>query len=151
MDNDIICIHPPLLAGVLLIGALLLQHLLPSWRGFHAHHHLLGALIIVAGASIMLPPVAVFANRSTTKNPYGEPTELVTSVPFTFTRNPMYLGWVLSLTGVAIWAGSPVMLAAPIAFYFVIDRRVVPREEATMERLFGASYLEYKARVRRWI
>jgi protein-S-isoprenylcysteine O-methyltransferase Ste14 len=151
MDDDTIHIHPPLLAGVLLIGALLLQHILPSSRGFHAHHHLLGPLLVVAGVSIMLPPVAVFTNRSTTKNPYGEPSELVTSVPFTFTRNPMYLGWVLSLTGVAIWAGSVVMLAAPIAFYFIIDRRVIPREEATMQRLFKEAYVEYKARVRRWI
>jgi protein-S-isoprenylcysteine O-methyltransferase Ste14 len=151
MDHDSIRIHPPLLAGVLLLATLLLQHFLPGLRGFHRHHHLLGALFVIAGVTAMAAAVAIFANHRTTKNPYGQPSTFVSSPPYTTTRNPMYLGFVLLLLGLAIWIGSAVMLLAPIAFYFVIDRMVIPREEATMERLFGETYLEYKARVRRWI
>jgi len=47
--------------------------------------------------------------------------------------------------------GSAVMLLAPVAFYWVIDQMVIPNEETTLKRLFGETYLEYQARVRRWI
>jgi protein-S-isoprenylcysteine O-methyltransferase Ste14 len=43
------------------------------------------------------------------------------------------------------------MLAGPVVFFAVIDRIVIPREEETMERLFGKDYLDYTNRVRRWI
>jgi protein-S-isoprenylcysteine O-methyltransferase Ste14 len=42
------------------------------------------------------------------------------------------------------------MLIAPILFYLVMDRRLIPQEEATMEELFGEQYLDYKRRVQRW-
>jgi protein-S-isoprenylcysteine O-methyltransferase Ste14 len=151
MDHDTIRIHPPLLAGVLLVATLLLQHFLPGLRGFHRPHHLLGALFVIVGVTTMMPAAAIFTNHRTTKNPYGEPSTFVSSPPYTITRNPMYLGLVLLLLGLAIWIGSVVMLLAPVAFYLVIDRMVIPGEEATMERLFGEAYLEYKASVRRWV
>jgi len=81
----------------------------------------------------------------------AEATSLVTSAPYTFTRNPMYLGLTIVLFGFAVFFGSIVMLLAPIAFVVIIDRMVIPREEANMERLFGPTYVEYKLRVRRWI
>ena len=151
MEQDPIRIHPPLLAGALLLATLLLQHFLPGLRGFHRPHHFLGALIVIAGVTAMMPAVALFANHGTTKNPYGEPSTFVSSPPYTVTRNPMYLGLVLVLLGAAIWIGSAVMLLAPVAFYWVIDQMVIPNEETTLKRLFGETYLEYQARVRRWI
>jgi len=36
-------------------------------------------------------------------------------------------------------------------FFVVIDRLVIPGEEASMERMFGQRYLDYKTRVRRWL
>jgi protein-S-isoprenylcysteine O-methyltransferase Ste14 len=63
----------------------------------------------------------------------------------------MYFGITTALIGLAIFFGSIVMLLAPIAFFVVIDRMVIPREEETMERLFGQQYIDYKNRVRRWV
>ena len=63
----------------------------------------------------------------------------------------MYLGVVTALLGLAIFFGSIAMLLAPAVFFAVIDRMVIPREEETMERLFGQDYVAYKDRVRRWI
>jgi protein-S-isoprenylcysteine O-methyltransferase Ste14 len=63
----------------------------------------------------------------------------------------MYLGMTTALFGLAIFFASIVMLLAPAVFFAVIDRIVIPREEETMERLFGNDYVAYKERVRRWI
>ena len=82
---------------------------------------------------------------------YGEPAKFVTVMPYTFTRNPMYVGLTVVLLGLAALFASQAMILAPIIFLVVIDRMVIPREEQTMERLFGAEYLEYKGRVRRWL
>jgi protein-S-isoprenylcysteine O-methyltransferase Ste14 len=55
------------------------------------------------------------------------------------------------LLGFGLFFGSAAMLLAPIAFVIVMDRTVIPREEATLEQLFGQQYLDYKIRVRRWL
>ncbi|HTT76751.1 MAG TPA: isoprenylcysteine carboxylmethyltransferase family protein, partial [Candidatus Binataceae bacterium] len=94
---------------------------------------------------------ALFQASKTTKNPYGEPSVLVGQMPYTFTRNPMYLGFVAALLGLAVFFGSLVMVAAPVIFVLTIDRLVIPAEEAAMERSFGEAYREYKASVRRWL
>lgn len=144
-------IHPPALAGVLLFCALLL-HLL----GGHRHrtvepHQLLGLLLVAAGVGLAFYAAALFGGRDTTRNPYGQPTAFVSAPPYTFTRNPMYFGLAAILLGCAVFFGSAVMLIAPILFFLVIDRMVIPGEEETMERLFGEQYLVYKRRVRRWL
>jgi len=55
------------------------------------------------------------------------------------------------LLGFAIFFNSAVMMLAPIGFFVALDQLVIPNEEAAMERLFGSQYLDYKARVRRWL
>ena len=144
-------IYPPVLAGLLLVGALLL-HLL----GGHHHpivhaHQLLGLLLIAAGVGLSSYAAALLSVHATTKNPYGQPTALVGEAPYTFTRNPIYLGLAAVLLGFAIFFGSPAMLIAPLVFFLTIDRMLIPEEEATLERLFGEQYLDYTRRVRRWM
>lgn len=143
-------IHPPLLALLCLAGALALHLLMPGPRTVYAHH-VVGLILTAGGIGLSFYAAAIFGARDTTKNPYGEPSSFVSVMPYTFTRNPMYLGVSIALLGLAVFFGSLVMLLAPIVFFVVIDRAVIPREEDTMERLFGAPYLDYKSRVRRWI
>lgn len=148
-DGGTLRIHPPVLAGLLLLGVLLL-HLLGGHHRFVHPHQLLGLLLVAAGVGLSSYAAALFSGHGTTKNPHGEPAALVTEAPYTFTRNPMYLGLTAILLGFALFFGSPTMLIAPVLFFLVIDRRLIPEEEATMERLFGEQYLDYKRRVQRW-
>src|SRR5713101_6323375 len=99
MNDDTIHIHPPLFAGLCLMAALALQYMLPGLRLFHSPHHVIGPLLVMAGVASMLPAATIFGVRGTTRNPYGEPAAFVSSPPYTFTRNPMYLGIVLVLGG----------------------------------------------------
>ncbi len=153
-DDHSIRIHPPALAGILLLGGLII-HLLGNHHRFHHHgahfHQLAGLLMVAAGVGLSFYAVAIFAARDTTRDPYGQPAALVTIAPFTFTRNPMYLGMTIILFGFAIFFFSPVMLLAPLVFLVVIDRMIIPREEQALERSFASSYLDYQRRVRRWL
>lgn len=151
-DGGKLKISPPALAGLLLLGALLL-HLVggPHHHRFIHAHQVFGMLLVAAGAALLSYAAALFSGHATTKNPQGQPTTLVNEAPYTFTRNPMYLGLATVLLGFAAFFGSPLMLIAPLVFFLMIDRMLIPGEEATLERLFGEQYLEYKRRVRRWL
>ncbi|MGB8411322.1 MAG: isoprenylcysteine carboxylmethyltransferase family protein [Candidatus Binatus sp.] len=143
-------IYPPLLAGALVLGTLALHFLLPEERTV-GWYQVIGLLVVAFGAGLSCFAAAIFQARGTTRNPYGEPTTLVAQAPYTWTRNPMYLGVAAMLMGLAIFFSSIAMLLAPAVFFAVIDRMVIPREEETLERLFGNDYTDYKNRVRRWI
>jgi len=70
---------------------------------------------------------------------------------YRFTRNPVYLGMVLGLIGLAIAFNSLWLLMALVPFALVIRYGVITREEAYLERKFGDVYRRYRARVRRWL
>src|ERR1019366_1344717 len=131
-------IYPPLLAGTLVLGTLVLHFIVPEARSV-GWYQVIGLLVVALGAGLSCFAAALFQARETTRNPYGEPTALVAHAPYTWTRNPMYLGLATAL------------MLAPVVFIAVIDRMVIPREEETLGRLFGNDYADYKNRVRRWI
>jgi protein-S-isoprenylcysteine O-methyltransferase Ste14 len=78
------------------------------------------------------------------------PERIIDFGPYRFTRNPMYLGHLIFLTGLAItfWSWFALIVLAIRAVWF--HRRVL-HDEARLERIFGADYLSYRARVKRWI
>ena len=87
----------------------------------------------------------------TPTNPYKPVSNLATDGPFRYTRNPAYLSLTMVYAGVAFLARAPWALALLPVALGVIRRGVIEREERYLERKFGAEYVSYKARVRRWI
>jgi len=78
-------------------------------------------------------------------------TALVTTGPYRYTRNPMYLGLAFLYAGIALAFGLLWALAALPVVLLVVDRVVIPPEERHLEAQFGDEYRAYKSRVRRWI
>src|ERR1035441_224141 len=103
-------IYPPLLAGALVLGFLLPEERTVGW------YQVIGLLVVAFGAGLSCFAAAIFQARGTTRNPYGEPTALVAQAPYTWTRNPMYLGLATALMGLAIFFSSIAMLLAPAVF-----------------------------------
>jgi protein-S-isoprenylcysteine O-methyltransferase Ste14 len=76
---------------------------------------------------------------------------LVTSGPFRFSRNPLYLGGnVLIFFGAALLLGSPIALLFTAIHLPLIDL-FIRREEKQLEQTFGDEWGRYKNQVRRWI
>jgi protein-S-isoprenylcysteine O-methyltransferase Ste14 len=112
----------------------------------------LGIVLVTAAFIPAVLAVILFRREDTEVNPTS-PTnrKLVTSGPYRFTRNPMYLGLVISALGLALWAGAWPMFIAPVAIFATANWVHIPFEEAKMRRQFGGTYEDYVARVRRWI
>jgi protein-S-isoprenylcysteine O-methyltransferase Ste14 len=110
-----------------------------------------GWSLVTAGVLVMGSAVVAFRRAGTTPIPTKPVTAFVTDGPYRFTRNPMYLGWVLVYLGAAVLANAlwPLLLLPFVVI--VVRRRVIAREEAYLERRFGETYRAYKARVRRWL
>ncbi|EAQ29733.1 isoprenylcysteine carboxyl methyltransferase family protein [Erythrobacter sp. NAP1] len=113
---------------------------------------LAGAFIVV-GLAIDLISIGAFRKAKTTVTPLApeKATSLVVTGVYRHTRNPMYLGLLLILSGIAIWLGSPVNGAILIAFVGYITAFQIAPEEARLTKLFGSDYERYRARVRRWL
>ncbi len=70
---------------------------------------------------------------------------------FRLSRNPIYLGYVLLLVGVAFLLGRLTPFFVIPFFIVLIERLFIPMEEKMLTAKFGQSYLEYQEQVRRWI
>ncbi|HWY61360.1 MAG TPA: isoprenylcysteine carboxylmethyltransferase family protein [Rhizomicrobium sp.] len=112
----------------------------------------LGAVLVVAGASLGFWAFRLFRTEGTELNPASEANKtLVVRGPFRFTRNPMYLGLVLLSLGIAFWAGAVPMFVVPVLVFAVANWVHIPFEEAKMRHQFGAAFDDYTRSVRRWI
>ena len=109
------------------------------------------ALVAVA----WIPPVwaiVLFRRAGAEINPTSPANRrLITSGPYHYTRNPMYLGLVILSLGIAFWVGAWPMFIAPIAVFATANWVHIPFEEGKMRRQFGATYESYVRRVRRWL
>src|SRR5262245_1512900 len=110
-----------------------------------------GAALLAAAFALAAWAVATMRHAGTRFETTEPTTRIVAAGPYRYTRNPIYSGMFLLLIGLAIGFDSLWLLVALVGFYFVIRYGVVAREEAYLERKFGSAYLDYKARVRRWL
>lgn len=110
-----------------------------------------GAVVMLTGLGILMWSARLFARAETPIKPFEESTRLITGGMYRLTRNPMYLGMVFMLLGIALLLGtlSP-FLPIPL-FVWLIHSVFILNEEVMMEDLFGEEYREFRQRVRRWI
>jgi protein-S-isoprenylcysteine O-methyltransferase Ste14 len=110
-----------------------------------------GQGLVVLGALVMGGAVLQMVLARTTVIPRRNPSALVTTGLFGWSRNPIYLGDALILTGAILWLDA--VLALPLVFSFVwlIRARFIRDEEARLTLAFGAEFDLWAARTRRWV
>jgi protein-S-isoprenylcysteine O-methyltransferase Ste14 len=111
----------------------------------------LGTVLALLGAAWLLWAGWALRRADTPVALHGEPRVFVDDGPYRFGRHPMYLGATVAIGGTAVALGSPLLLLAAGAFWFVVARLHVPHEEALLRQRFGGWYSDYAADVRRWI
>jgi protein-S-isoprenylcysteine O-methyltransferase Ste14 len=137
--------------GALLLG--LAAERFVTLRSFGIDWRLLvptGALLFVAGAAIMLAAAGLFRRLGTNAPPSRPTTQIATTGPYRWSRNPMYLAMALVYAGLAIGFDGPIAFALLPFVLMTIQTQVIKREERYLEAKFGEEYRRYKARVRRW-
>jgi protein-S-isoprenylcysteine O-methyltransferase Ste14 len=111
-----------------------------------------GYALVVLGLALLVSCIVGFARDGHgTLAPYDPPVALVAQGPYRYTRNPMYVGVLAILGGLALarWSTPLAVYAAGVATAFVVFVRMY--EEPRLERQFGDSYADYKSVVPRWL
>ena len=149
-------ILPPIWFFVFLIIALVLHFSFPGTHAFNFSDLLvfkiLGIIIFIIGMSFSLQASKQFKEENTEILPTS-PTNrvLITKGAYKYSRNPMYLGMVLSIVGIGVYVGTLPLFIAALAHFMVLNFFFIPFEEEKMERQFGEEFVRYKAVVRRWV
>lgn len=144
-------IIPPVYFFVTLLIMVALHYYLPiKILNFPYSIHL-GLILISLGFAFVLWSAFLFGKAGTPIRPFQESTQLVKGGMYRITRNPMYLGLAVVLTGIAFLLGS-VSPFVPIPFFiFLIHNLFIVQEELMLEEHFGDEYIQYKLSVRRWL
>lgn len=144
---------PPLVfIGTLVVGMVVELFVTTSSFGINLFLRvIIGAFIIISGAAIMFSAAGLFQRLGTGIRPSSPTTSIATSGPYRWTRNPMYLGMAIVYAGIAFSLDGPIALALLPLVLILIQTKVIAREERYLEEKFGDEYINYKAKVRRWI
>ncbi len=150
-DTAGVIAFPPLLVmGALVLGLV--------WHWFVPRHpfpslpsRIAGIVFLLAGGVLVAWGARTMRAAGTNIDPHQPALALVTSGPFRWSRNPLYLANLMIYVGTtlvvdALW---PFVLLAPLIA--LLEWGVIRREERYLSRTFGAPYDEYRARVRRWL
>jgi protein-S-isoprenylcysteine O-methyltransferase Ste14 len=111
----------------------------------------LGPLIALCAVALFLRSVREFRAAGTSVRGSERSTTIVRSGPYRFSRNPIYLSFILLVLGLCVWLNDLWLLVMLVPAVGIIAVVVIPREERFLERNFGERYSSYKAAVRRWL
>lgn len=147
-------IPPPLVAlscAAVVYGlSVWLPQLTLDWPG----RSLVTALVALCGLACDAAGIWAFRRHRTTVNPLSphKASAVVQDGIYRFTRNPMYVGMALLLTAWSVWLGQPLGLLVVLPLFAAyITRFQIQPEERALQAKFGADYIAYMARVRRWL
>jgi len=145
---------PPILTlSALAVGILLSVFWPLAWFGGAAGGVIQAVGFALAATAVLLYATSFreFRRANTTILPTGTASHLITTGPYRFTRNPIYLANVLLLLGIGAMFGLPWFFPIAILNGIGEQRLAVVREEAHLEHQFGKAWRDYRKRVRAWI
>lgn len=105
----------------------------------------------IAGFCVMLQAWWQFKQADVAICPTEKTAELITDGIYRFTRNPMYLGMVMMLVGVAMFVGTLPFYVAAGTLFAILNFVFCPYEETKLAGTFGNRFEQYRNRVRRWL
>ncbi|AZO24606.1 isoprenylcysteine carboxylmethyltransferase family protein [Mesorhizobium sp. M1E.F.Ca.ET.045.02.1.1] len=150
-DNPEVAVFPPLLFLVALILMLALRHVFPLAIGGRPLTTVLGIVLAALAIAIIAWGRMTMQRAGTNIEPTKPTLAIVTSGPFRFVRNPLYVGLMGLLLGIGLIFDTWWGVLAVVPVFLILHFGVVLREEAYLERKFGEPYRAYKASVRRYL
>ena len=114
---------------------------------------LVASAVAAVGAAVSALGVLSFRRARTTVNPMTPEasSSLVVRGVYKFTRNPMYLGFLLWLLAWAVVLSNALAALLPLAFVLYMNQFQIAPEERALQSRFGIAFADYKRAVRRWL
>lgn len=143
---------PPVWLAIFIVAAYNIGRFQPAGLSFRwGIFDLLAGLLIGGGIVLMLLAVYEMRLQRTTFIPHREADHLVQSGIFKRTRNPIYLGDLMVLSGLVLRFDAPLALPLIPIFLWLIEKRFVLPEEDRLRRKFRADFARYCTKTRRWL
>lgn len=142
---------PPAIFVLLIFAGAGLDYLWPVSIGVPDSFEPAGIAITLFGVAVAILVNGTFKRVGTAIEPWKPTTSLITSGFYRWSRNPIYVGFCLFNIGIGISTDSLWILLTFIPGAVLVYYIAIAREEVYLEQKFGQEYLDYKARVRRWI
>ena len=146
-------IPPVVLVALFALAMWLVAQLVPAGMEPAVWHSVLAGIFAGAGIVVALLGVLAFRRANTTVDPRvpEQSASLVVRGVYRYSRNPMYVGFLLSLMAWAFYLMNAAALALLPLFVLYMNRfQIVPEERFLLQK-FGADYQAYCASVRRWL
>jgi protein-S-isoprenylcysteine O-methyltransferase Ste14 len=145
---------PPLALALLVALAMWLVSLAtPSFSWQLPYRQVTAIVLVLAGFVAALLGFIAFRRAGTTVNATTpqSTSSLVSGGIYRVTRNPMYLGFLLALVGLAVFLANALSLVLVPAFVAYMNRFQIAPEERVLSEKFGEAFAAYKKKVRRWV
>jgi protein-S-isoprenylcysteine O-methyltransferase Ste14 len=112
---------------------------------------IVGWMVVLCGLGLAFSAVDAMRRANISPDPRTPTSAITRSGPYLISRNPIYLGFVAVVIGVPLAFGYYWgIVLAPVAVD-AYNRLIIDREELYLKRKFGQEYLDYLAKVRRWL
>jgi protein-S-isoprenylcysteine O-methyltransferase Ste14 len=144
-------VHPPVVTLAFLLIAYALGRFVPLPLAVPAILRHIGLGLAFVGFLSGIGAFIEFMKARTTLDPHGAAKQLVTSGIYRFTRNPIYLGFLLVVVGLPLYFGLYWGIVLAPLYVFLMNRLIIRHEEAYLGRKFGKTYTDYTSQVRRWL
>lgn len=142
---------PPVWLVIMIAVGFALRELIPLGVSRTPLSQFAGFVLIACALGIDGWASLTFSKAKTTILPHRGTRSLVTSGPFQYSRNPIYLGNLMILAGVGLLAGSPWHIALVPVLAFAVWHFAIAREESHLAANFPNEWADYSAKVRRWL
>lgn len=143
---------PPMIYGAAVLAGIALGWALPveAWPG-GGTWRALGWALLLGGLALDVAAMVTMTRHRANILPHRAATALVTTGPFAWSRNPIYLGNTVALSGAGLAFANPWLIAAALLAAAATGHLAIRREEAHLAQLFGEEWQAYCQRTRRWL
>jgi protein-S-isoprenylcysteine O-methyltransferase Ste14 len=152
-DHAPIIAPPPLLVALCIVGGFVARHFNPLslFPESHPVRWPLCIALFVISALILFGAIRQLIRHKTHPSPYKPTAAVVVGGVYRFTRNPIYIAFLLIVVAFAVAANSAWFFVSAITLFVLLHFGVVKREEGYLSGKFGSAYDDYRRRVRRWL
>lgn len=149
-DTPGVIAMPPLLYAGAFALALILHVIWPLVLVPHPIAGWAGAALMLAGLAIVRRGIATMRGAGTNVPPNRPATVIVTTGPFRWSRNPLYVGLYIAFIGASLLINTWWGIIVLIPLFALMHYGVILREERYLAAKFGTPYADYRTRVRRY-
>lgn len=150
-DSAHVPVPPPILLLITILIGVGFHYLYPLYFQTGSLRWWLGGILVGTSIGTILYCASMFKKAQTAIEPWKTTTRILDTGPYRYSRNPIYLCFILFGIGTGILLENFWIMLMMIPLMMIVNKVVIQREEKYLESKFSNEYLAYKSKVRRWI